>query len=211
KTLSYKGYELSYNCDAAAADRWTYTIGFDNGTAKRPSSFYKDPKLPASCKQQASTKAYGQGYDRGHLVASNHMDADDVTIRESHYMTNILPQVGTFNKGIWAKTEAIEDCYRDLHPITTYGGVVFSDSSNDIFVDGWGVKTPDFWWKVVLTKDDAGNDKIISWYFPNEENLGPLDDYLTSVDAIEKKLNDGLGPIPVPLKLKALVAPSSWT
>lgn len=210
KTLTYTGYQLSYNCEAGAADRWTYSLGADEGSQKRPGGFNKDPNLPANCKQQKTTSAYGQGYDRGHLVASNHMDADAKTIRESHYMTNILPQVGSFNKGIWAKTEAIEDCYRDLHPITTYGGVVFSDPSNDIFVDGWGVATPDFWWKVVLTKDDSGKDKIIAWYFPNEENLGNLDEYLTSVAEIESKLNDDLGPIPVPQKLKGIVAPKSW-
>ncbi|KDO26837.1 DNA/RNA non-specific endonuclease [Saprolegnia parasitica CBS 223.65] len=210
KTLDYTGYQLSYDCASGAADRWTYSLDVDNGSAKRPSGFYDDPNLPTNCKQQKSTKAYGNGYDRGHLVASNLMDTDEEMIHEAHYMTNILPQISSFNQGIWAKTEALEDCYRDLHPITTYGGVVFTDASNDIFVDKWGVKTPDFWWKVVLTKDDAGNDKIISWYFPNKANLGKLDEYLTSVSAIEKKLNDGLGPIPVPLKLKAYVAPSSW-
>ncbi|OQS05592.1 hypothetical protein THRCLA_20575 [Thraustotheca clavata] len=72
------------------------------------------------------------------------------------------------------KTEVIEDCYRDLQNITTYGGVVFSHSSNDMFLDGWG--------------DDSGNDKIISWYFPTENDLGELDEYLTSVNEIEKKL-----------------------
>ncbi|EQC24716.1 hypothetical protein SDRG_17391, partial [Saprolegnia diclina VS20] len=41
-------------------------------------------------------------------------------------------------------------------------------------------------------------------------NLGKLDEYLTSVSAIEAKLNDGLGPIPVPLTLKDFVAPKTW-
>ncbi|OQS05599.1 endonuclease [Thraustotheca clavata] len=209
-TLKYTGFELTYDCEAGEADRWTYTLGFDNGHADRPTTFFKDPNLPANCKQQKKVAAYSQGYDRGHLVASNHMDTNDEMIHESHYMTNILPQIATFNRGNWLKTEVIEDCYRDLHNITTYGGVVYSDPSNDFFLDGWGVKTPDFWWKVVLTKDDAGKDKVISWYFPNQNGLGPLDDYLMSVSDIEKNLNDGLGPIPVPANLKSYTAPASW-
>ncbi|RHZ13325.1 hypothetical protein DYB37_012242, partial [Aphanomyces astaci] len=111
-------------------------------------------------------------------------------------MTNIAPQVSSFNQGIWENTEDIEACYRNLQRIYTWGGILYTDDSNDYFLDSHGIRTPDFWWKVVLTKDDSGADKIISWFFPNQENLGTLDSYLVSVADIEARLTDGLGAIP---------------
>jgi endonuclease G len=208
--LTYNYFELEFNCKERTADRWTYTLEYDNGSAKRPSSFYNDPNLSRDC-QQFTTSSYGRGYDRGHLVTSNHMDYDDFGIRESHYMTNIVPQVSSFNQGIWQTTEQITDCYRDIEPITVYGGVIYTDSSNDYFVNSHGIKTPDYFWKVLLTRDQKGSDMILSWLFPNEENLGRLDSYIVSVREIEDQLNDGLGPIPVPNRLKDFRARSSWT
>ncbi|OQR80446.1 endonuclease, partial [Achlya hypogyna] len=212
RTLKYTAFELKYDCKHRTALRWFYVMGKDVGSAKRPSSFYMDPNMPEGCLQQKSTKAYSRGYDRGHLVASNHMDTDASIIHESHYMNNIVPQVARFNQGIWAQTEVVQECYRDIQPVTTYGGVIYTnDTSADIFVDGWGIRTPTFFWKVVLTKDDkTGADKIISWYFPNKEGLGKLDEYLVSVNYIESKLNDGLGPIPISDALKSEVAPKTW-
>ncbi|KDO16166.1 DNA/RNA non-specific endonuclease [Saprolegnia parasitica CBS 223.65] len=185
-------------------------MGKDVGNAKRPGSFYFDPNMPEGCLQQKSTKAYSNGYDRGHLVTSNHMDTDANIARESHYMNNVVPQVSTFNQGIWVQTEKLQECYRDINPVTTYGGVIYDANSSTQFVEGWGIKTPSYFWKVVLTTDAKGADKIIAWFFPNEENLGKLDEYLVSVASIEDRLNDGLGPIPVPEGLKKTVETATW-
>ncbi|EQC28662.1 hypothetical protein SDRG_13539, partial [Saprolegnia diclina VS20] len=57
RTIKYLGYELTFDCEAASADRWAYTLGFDNGKAKRPSGFYTDPNLPTTCKQQKRRSA----------------------------------------------------------------------------------------------------------------------------------------------------------
>ncbi|KDO23272.1 hypothetical protein SPRG_20994 [Saprolegnia parasitica CBS 223.65] len=159
RTLKYTAYELTYDCKERTALRWFYVMGKDVGNAKRPGSFYEDPNMPEGCLQQKSTKAYSNGYDRGHLVTSNHMDTDATIARESHYMNNVVPQVSTFNQGIW-------------------------------FVDGWGIKTPSYFWKVVLTTDPKT--------------------YLVSVASIEARLNDGLGPIPVPEGLKNTVESATW-
>ncbi|CAK4083095.1 unnamed protein product [Aphanomyces euteiches] len=213
--VNHLGYTLTYNCAGHTADRWTYTLDKATGDAARPSSFYVDPDVSTSC-QQKTTATYKTTqttteYDRGHLVASAHMGNSVEQRRQSHYMTNIAPQVAGFNRGIWERTEAIEACYRELKPLTTYGGLVYTDASNDYFVDTHGIKTPDFWWKVVVTKDaTTGKDKIISWYFPNQPNLGTLDKYLVSVNDIESRLVDGLGPIPVASSLKSFKATANW-
>ncbi len=76
-TLNKGGFVLTYDCSIHSATRYEYTLLADTGTAKRPSSFYKDTDLPTGCLGQNSTASYASihaGYDRGHLVTSNHMD-----------------------------------------------------------------------------------------------------------------------------------------
>ncbi|ETV69209.1 hypothetical protein H257_15037 [Aphanomyces astaci] len=210
--LQYIGFDLDYACGERSALRWEYTLGPNVHVAPRPKGFYFDPSYDRHC-QKLSTKAYGSksGYDRGHLVASEHM-ANSVEARhQAHYMTNITPQISSFNKGQWEKTEAIEACYRTLPGgIRTWGGVKYNESDNDIFVDGWGIQTPDYWWKVVVATD-SGTDKVIAWWFPNRPNLGPLDKYLVTVHDIEAQVNDNIGSIPIPEALKSVVNPTSWT
>jgi endonuclease G len=123
----------------------------------------------------------------------------------------MLPQVATFNQGVWQDTEQLTTCVRESRPITVYGGVIYDDESNDIFLDSHGVKTPDWWWKVLLTTNDRGQDEVISWIFPNQEGLRNVDSFLVSVRDIEARLNDGLGPIPVPSFLKSARPGTRWT
>ena len=104
----------------------------------------------SGCGGQTSTKSYASvrsGYDRGHLVTSNHMDYNATYIRRANYMTNIVPQVSGFNRGIWLEAETVAECYRDLAPVQVYGGVVYSDPSNDWFLASHGIRTPEFFWK----------------------------------------------------------------
>ncbi|KAF0715731.1 Aste57867_3223 [Aphanomyces stellatus] len=212
--IHHDGYSLLFNCAERSAHRWNYTLTTDQRNAGRPPSFYSDPDVPQEC-QQKGTQSYASvhgGYDRGHLVASSMMTDSTEQRHQSHYMTNIAPQVSSFNQGIWENTEDLEACYRNVRPISTWGGIIYTDdTSNDYYVESHGIRTPDFWWKVVLTKDETtGADKIIAWYFPNVENLGALDQYLVSVNDIEAKLNDNNGPIPVPQSLKSFKATSTW-
>ena len=149
----------------------------DTGSeAARPSTFYKDPDLPAGCLGQTSTTSYASirsGYDRGHLVTSNHMDYDATYIRRANYMTNIVPQVSSFNQGIWVKAENVAECYRDIAPVDVYGGVVYGDASNDYFLASHGIPTPEFFWKTIITRDpNTGTAKAISWIIPNETGAG---------------------------------------
>ncbi|RHY28323.1 hypothetical protein DYB32_006060 [Aphanomyces invadans] len=207
------GFDLSYACAERSAIRWEYSLGANIHVASRPKGFYFDPNYDRHC-QQLSTKAYGSktGYDRGHLVASEHMTNSVEARHQAHYMTNIAPQISSFNKCQWAKTEAIEACFRTLPGgVRTWGGVKYNETDNDIFVDEWGIRTPDYWWKVVVAKDTAtGQDKAIAWFFPNRPNLGHLDKYLVTVAEIETQMNDNLGPVPVSDALKSIVSPTSW-
>lgn len=213
-TLNKGGFVLTYDCSIHSATRYEYTLVADTGSAARPSSFYKDPDLPAGCLGQTSTASYASvrsGYDRGHLVTSNHMDYDATYIRRANYMTNIVPQVSSFNQGIWVKAENVAECYRDIAPVDVYGGVVYGDASNDHFLASHGIPTPEFFWKTIITKDtNTGTAKAISWIIPNETGLGSLDSYLVTIADLEELLGASYVAINAPASLKNMLPSASW-
>jgi endonuclease G, mitochondrial len=89
------------DCDKRGAVKFQYNAQHDTGSYKRLKSFHIDPNVYSSC-QQFSAKTYkkkSQRYDRGHLVPANHLDYSKVAVRQSNFMTNILPQAANMNRG----------------------------------------------------------------------------------------------------------------
>ena len=188
-SMDYGGFGLLYDCDARSAIRFEYRLEKDTDNLLRPANYTFDPTLPKDCGQQTSTKSYASvvsGWDRGHLVASNHMDFDTNYLLRANYMTNIVPQLASVNRGVWKESENIIECYRELAPINVSGGVVYDDTNNDFFVRSHGIKSPDFFWKTLTTTDAGGNLQTISWLIPNREGIEGLDTYIVTVDQIEK-------------------------
>ena len=152
-SLDYGGFKLLYDCDLKSTIRFEYELGIDTGYFTRPSTFNFDPKLSKNCAQQLTTNSYASvvaGWDRGHLVASNHMDYDAAYLISANFMTNVVPQLASLNQGLWKETENITECYRDIAPIQVIGGVIYSDASNDFFLLTHGIKTPDYFWKTFV-------------------------------------------------------------
>jgi len=207
KRLDYKGFTVWVDCEKRGAVKFQYNAQRDTGNFKRKKSFYYDPDLPKSC-QQTSTKSYkkkGQRYDRGHLVPANHLDFSKKAIKQSNYMTNILPQAANMNRGAWLLTEEITECYRDIDELLIIGGVIWGNNpDNDFYVNSHGVKTPDAFWKVIIR-----NDRVIAWIVPNSSTAKrkQLNDYLVSVADIERITGES---IPVDDYLKHDKPTQSW-
>ena len=204
------GFTVWLDCEKRGAVKFRYNAQRDSGDFKRSSSFHLDPNVPAEC-QQKSTKSYRQEkgvkptYDRGHLVPANHLDHSKEAIRQTNTMTNILPQVASMNRGAWKHTEEIVECYRDIDELLIIGGAIWGDdTTNDLFVESHGIKTPDAFWKVIIRQDRA-----IAWIIPNsvEAKHKNLDAYLVSVAEIERVTGE---TIPVDAFLKEDVPSTSW-
>ncbi|MBK8815669.1 MAG: DNA/RNA non-specific endonuclease [Methylococcaceae bacterium] len=125
--LDYEGFTLWLDCGKRGAVKFRYNAQRDTGSFKRSSRFYLNPNVPSEC-QQTSTKGYGNGYDRGHLVPANHLDYSDSAITASNTMTNILPQASNMNRGAWELTEEIVECYRDIDELLVIGGVIWGNN-----------------------------------------------------------------------------------
>ncbi|MBC7498921.1 MAG: DNA/RNA non-specific endonuclease [Herminiimonas sp.] len=213
-SLDYGGFQLAYSCTERTARRYEYALGFDTGTEARPSSFTSDPDLPAYCGQQSTTGSYAAietGWDRGHLVTSNHMDYSAPFMKRANYMTNVVPQNSAFNQGIWLQAENVAECYRDIASLTVYGGVVYDDPVNDRFIASHGIRTPDYFWKVIVTTDPASRvTRAIAWHIPNRANLSSLDSYLVSIRELEQRVGAVNVGIHVPEAVKLDKPPATW-
>ena len=217
-TIDHGGFKLLYDCDRRSALRYEYELQADHGSVARPADFKLDPELPKGCGQQFSAKSYAsvhKGWDRGHLVTSNHMDYNADYIARANYMTNIVPQAAKFNEGIWMDAENVAECYRDLAPVKVYGGVVYGTdraaAENDYFVESHGIRTPEYFWKAVVTTKRGSSDlKVIAWLIPNRNELGPLDKYLISITDLEKRVGTGLVNIDLPAALKNETPDRTW-
>ncbi|MGZ8212873.1 MAG: DNA/RNA non-specific endonuclease [Methylosarcina sp.] len=185
--LDYEGFTVWLDCAKRGAVKFQYNAQHDAGAEPRAKSFKLDPNVPKEC-QQTSTKGYGNGYDRGHQVPANHLDASPIAIKQSNFMTNILPQVSNMNRGAWLLTEEIIECYRDIDELLVIGGVIWGDDpSDDYFLESHGVATPDAFWKVIV-RGVGQDERAIAWIVPNspEATKRNLDRYLVTVDEIEQ-------------------------
>ena len=184
--LDYEGFTVWLDCEKRGAMKFQYNTQHDTGNEARSKDFRLDPNVPKEC-QQTSTKGYGQGYDRGHQVPANHLDYSPIAIKQSNYITNILPQTSQMNRGAWLLTEQIIECYRDIDELLVIGGVIWGNNpDDDYFVQSHGIKTPDVFWKVVV-RGSGEDERAIAWIVPNSTDATKknLNRYLVSIDELE--------------------------
>ena len=189
--LDYSGFTVWLDCTKRAPIKFQYVAQHDTGSFKRFDKFSLDPKVPKEC-QQYSSKAYGLKYDRGHQVPANHMDYSSIAIKQTNYMTNILPQAANMNRGAWLQTEKITECYRDIAELLVIGGVIWGNNdADDYFLQSHGVRTPDAYWKVII-RGTGQDERAIAWIVPNSQDATAkrLDQYLVSVDDIENAIGE---------------------
>jgi endonuclease G len=206
--LDYQGFTLWLDCKKRGAVKFKYKVQHDIGNKPGANDFKLDPSVPKEC-QQTSIAAYGHGYDRGRLVPSNHLDYSPEAMKQSNYMTNILPQTLQMIQGAWLLTEEIIECFRDIDELLVIGGVIWGDNpADDYFVKSHGVKTPDAFWKVVI-RGTGQHEQAIAWVVPNSKNAtqNNLDDYLVSLGELEIITGE---KIPVANYLKNDKPSASW-
>lgn len=213
-TLKYDGFTVWLDCKKRGAVKFQYNAQRDTGNAKRAEDFSIDPDVPFEC-QQTSTKPYSppdgvkQKYDRGHQVPANHLDSSEAAIKETNYITNILPQTLQLNRGAWLASEEIVECYRDIDELLVMGGAIWgNNTADDYFISSHGVATPDAYWKVIV-RGKGQDERAIAWIMPNsaEATRKNLDRYLVTVDEIEKATGE---TIPVADYAKHEKPSQSW-
>jgi endonuclease G len=182
--ISHLGYTVSYNFDWKIPNWVAYELTKEevHGTVPRSNKFVPDPKVPSG--KSATTNDYKHsGLDRGHMAPAADMQWSQQAMNESFYLSNICPQNGSLNSGIW---KTLENKVRGLATqkgnIYIVCGPIVSEQPETIGDNK--VAIPDAFFKVLLIKD-SNNWHATAFMFANKKGIQTLSTYAMSVDDIE--------------------------
>ncbi|XP_063443394.1 endonuclease domain-containing 1 protein-like [Mytilus trossulus] len=106
----------------------------------------------------------GSGYDRGHLNPSFYHSENNLARLVTNSLTNVAPQVGDFNKGIWVKLE--KSLYDAMNHSCNFAGAkryfitgVVPSSGTTINNKG-RVNVPDYFWTAMCCDSSGANDPL---------------------------------------------------
>lgn len=127
----------------------------------RSNDFTEDKSVPQY--GRSTLKDYsGSGYDRGHVAPANDMRPGTAAMSQSFYLSNMVPQVPSINRGVWKKLELQVVKWvksdRELYVIT---GPLTERATLTI---GKGVVIPTHMYKVVV---DRKNNDATAFVIPN--------------------------------------------
>lgn len=165
-----EAYLVAYDAPVKIPVYVAYTLLPQNalGCWPRTNAFVADKSVSGG----ATPADYaGTGYDKGHAAPDGDLSWSEIVEYESFLMTNMYPQHGSLNRGIWKLLEtSVRGWAVQLNqPYTIYVGAVYGQG--DPFI-GNGVIVPHGYYKIVVnnaTKEVAG------WAFPHTKpyvNLG---------------------------------------
>lgn len=166
-------------------DNWKYNHPYWDGKTWKGDPFQIDPEI--SDNLQPSIKEFGSsGFQRGHIVASEDRICSMDVNGQTFYMTNMQPQIGKFNTGIWEKMEekirslltynmSTQTAYANDTMYVCKGGTI--DKSEQIL--GYtknGFIVPKYFFAAVMIKNKSGHKAIGFWfehkkYDPSTEKL----------------------------------------
>ena len=186
------------------------TTSADN--VKRTDAWSVDPKLPAEMQVQENDHK-NDGFDKGHLCASE----DRVYLKEANeqtfYYSNMSPQLKDFNGGFWRKLETrvqtwgrstadgvydkvyvtkggtLNKLLKNFKGTTVNGGTPTTDANGFTI---HGLACPEYYFMAVLSqKDDVFH--AIAFLVPHKEGMtenpssDELKEYVVSVDKLEEE------------------------
>lgn len=187
KVYHKPNFSLSY-VEAYELPEWVaYTLTVDmmnKPKEKRDQDFEPDPSIPTGSGHYHDYKQ--SGYRRGHLVPSADMAWDKNSMDATFLLSNIAPMREEFNDGIWLELEHnVRDWSRKFKAIQVVAGPLFKDS--DVTIGQNEILVPRYFYKAVFTVADS-IPRVIGFLFDQHEtSFGPLQDYIVSIDSIEKE------------------------
>ena len=185
--ISYSGFTVQYNANNRQPDWVSYTLTAQQvyateNTPKIPHQFGPDPNLNLP---QASNDDYkGSGWSRGHMARHQDMKWSVQAAHESDYYTNICPQNGEMNNGIWKRIEnKARDMAKRYGSVTIVCGPVFTDTTNGT-IGADRIPVPDFFFKAFLVSSN-GQYHSIAFLCPNEATHMGIRTIACTVNRIE--------------------------
>jgi endonuclease G len=166
-----EAYLVAYDAPVKIPAYVAYTLLPQNalGCFPRTNAFVADQSLGGT---GARPDDYaGTGYDKGHASPDGDLSWTQQVEYESFLMTNMYPQHGSLNRGIWKLLEtSVRGWTVQLNqPFTIYVGAFYGQG--DEFI-GKGIIVPHGYYKIVINN---ATGEVAGWVFPHTKpyiNLG---------------------------------------
>lgn len=201
KNTSYE-YGINYSTEwdtGLKSQRWSCYQMYDNNSIQNVSRYVADTSkgevqypfnpLLGSNYGFNSDPFYRSGYDHGHICPSQ----DRVSTRESNiqtfYLTNMQPQLHTFNAGVWEKMETWlrsmnKASFRDTLYVVK-GGTI--DSSDKIIRRlSNGLIVPKYYFAAILCKKGSSYMAIGLWFEHKSDDSRLSSPYIRNINELEQ-------------------------
>jgi endonuclease G len=188
QTICRQAYFVGYDSSAKIPRYVTYNLEPEHalGCVVRTNAFAADQSI----KDGATPADYiGTGYDKGHMSPDGDLSWDTQVEFESFLMTNMSPQAGSLNRGIWKLLETSVRGWvvQGNQSYTIYVGGLYNATDKKI---GKGIIVPHSFYKIVINNQ---THEIAGWLFPHVSpypNLGnDLTKFRVLVSNIESQAN----------------------
>lgn len=185
--LCRKGYLLAHSPDRKTP-LWVIehlTGEKAAGSIPRTDNFQPDPDLPKGKRAELSDYKKS-GYDQGHMAPAADMAWNEQAMRESFYLSNMVPQVGVgMNRGIWKDLEEkIRRWALGRGEIYIYTGPVYDSTVEPANIGKNSVAVPNQLFKVVF---DPVKIEAITFIMPNKPlKSSNMPQYIVSIREVEK-------------------------
>jgi endonuclease G len=182
--VKHKYYTLCYDEPYEEAKWVAYKLTKEEATGHLPrkDAFRADPSVTTGSATPADyTKS---GYDKGHLCNNQDMSFDPLAQSETFFMSNMCPQLHSFNAGIWLTLEKkVRQWANQDDTVDVVAGPILHSGLKTIGQDK--VAVPDYFYKVILAYTGKAHE-VIGFIFPHEKATKPLKDFAVPVDSVEK-------------------------
>jgi endonuclease G len=139
---------------------WTLTPQHALGCVARSNAFVADQSIQGGA---VPGDYAGTGYDKGHMAPDGDQSWDQQVEYESFLMTNMSPQAGSLNRGIWKllETSVRGWAVQGNHTFNVVSGGIYTAQDKKI---GAGVVVPHAFYKIVI---DQNTGQMAGWMFPH--------------------------------------------
>lgn len=192
-----------------------------NGTVWEGDPFQPDPDIPAGERSELSDFR-GSGYQRGHLCASADRLFSQDANGQTFYLSNMSPQIGSFNTTDWAELETQvrnwgrNSSFRDTLFVVK-GGTIRDDQVQGTI--GSGVAVPRYYFMALLCKKFSGGQntyKAIGFWVEHRRysSTPSLRSWAVSIDSLEELTGiDFFCNLPdrIEIPVEQTCNPDNWT
>lgn len=160
---------------------------------ERADNFRPDYRVPEQFRADPADYQKS-GFHRGHLVASANKLETEIQNSETFLLSNMSPQVPSFNSGIWKDLELavrkLNDRKKILETYVISGPIFYFDQAVKVIGENddneVSLPIPHAYFKSVLTEDKRGSLKMWSFILDNRKTSKSIQSFLVPTKKVEK-------------------------